>query len=82
MGASRDRRSGHRRDPWAWPETLTAVTGALPAVVLVTGSVQGWPGITPAPGAALPALPLAAVAAVLVAATPAWLTPRPREEDR
>jgi energy-coupling factor transport system permease protein len=82
VGASRDRRSGHRRDRWQWPETLTAVAGAVPAVVLVVASVQGWEGVVATPEPGLPPLPLAIVAAVLLAAVPAWLTPRPREEDR
>ena len=82
VGASRERRSGHRRDRWQWPETVTAAAGAVPAIVLVVAAAQGWPGIVPAPGDGLPALPLPVVAAVLLAAVPAWLTPRPREEDR
>jgi energy-coupling factor transport system permease protein len=82
VGASRERRSGHRRDRWQWPETVATAAGAVPAVVLVVAAAQGWPGIVPAPGDGLPALPLPVVAAVLLAAVPAWLTPRPREEDR
>jgi energy-coupling factor transport system permease protein len=82
VGASRQRRSGHRRDRWQWPETLTAASGAVPAVVLVVAAVQGWEGIVPPPEPGLPPLPLPVVAAVLLAAVPAWLTPRPREEDR
>jgi energy-coupling factor transport system permease protein len=79
VGASRDGRSGHRRDPWAWAETVTVVAGAVPAVVLVVASVQGWAGVVPSQRAELPALPLLAVVAVVVAAVPAWVTPRPRE---
>ncbi|NUR82382.1 MAG: energy-coupling factor transporter transmembrane protein EcfT [Dermatophilaceae bacterium] len=79
VGASRDTRSGHRRDRWAWTETVTAAAGAVPATVLVVASVQGWDGVVPSQRAELPALPLLAVVAVLVAAIPAWVTPRPRE---
>jgi energy-coupling factor transport system permease protein len=50
--------------------------------VLVVAAAQNWPGVVPEPGDGLPALPLAVVGAVLLAAVPAWLTPRPREEDR
>ena len=82
VGASRDRRSAHRRDRWGWPESLTAAAGALPAAVVVAGSVQAWDGMTPAQTATLPAVPLLAVVAVLVAVAPAWLTPRPRDEHR
>ena len=79
VGASRDGRSGHRRDRWAWTETVTVLAGAVPATVLVVASVQGWDGIVPSQQAQLPALPLLAVVAVVVATVPAWATPRPRE---
>ena len=78
IGASRDHRSGHRRDPWTWTETLTVVCGAVPGAVLVVASAQGWTGVVPLPRAAPPPLPLLTVLAVLVAALPAWFTPRPR----
>ena len=78
IGASRDGRSGHRRDPWTWTETLTVVCGAVPAGVLVVASALGWTGIVPLPRAGPPALPVLTVLAVLVAALPAWFTPRPR----
>ncbi len=81
VGASRDSRSGHRRERWTWTETLTVLTGALAAAVLVVGSVRGWEGIVPAQRAELPAVPLPAVLALLVAATPAFFTPRPRWAD-
>jgi len=79
VGASRDARSGHRRDRWAWTETVTVLAGAVPAAVLVTASLQGWDGVVPAQTAELPTVPLLAVVSVLVAAVPAWVTPRPRE---
>jgi energy-coupling factor transport system permease protein len=79
VGASRDARSGHRRDRWGWTETLTVVCGAAPAAVLVTAAARGWEGVVPSQQAHLPAVPLAGVLALLVAALPAWLTPQPRE---
>lgn len=79
VGASRDRRSGHRRDRWAWTESMTVVAGAAPGAVLVVASVLGWDGVVPSQQAQLPEVPLLAVVAVLVAAAPAWFTPRPRE---
>lgn len=81
VGASRDSRSGHRREQWAWTETLTVLSGILAAAVLVVGSVRGWEGIVPTQRAELPAVPLVAVIAILVAATPAFFTPRPRQVD-
>ena len=47
VGASRDMRSGHRRDRWSWTETATVVAGAVPAAVLVVASVRLWDGIVP-----------------------------------
>jgi len=79
VGASRDPRSGHRRDRWSWTESMTVVAGSVPGAVLVVASVLGWDGLVPSQRAALPAVPLLAVVAVLVAAAPAWFTPRPRE---
>jgi energy-coupling factor transport system permease protein len=79
VGASRDHRSGHRRERWTWTETVTVLVGAVPAAVLVVASAQGWDGVVPSQQAQLPAVPLLAVLAVLVAATPAFFTPRPRE---
>ena len=58
---------------------MTVVAGAVPSAVLVVGSVQGWEGIVPSQQGELPAVPLIAVLALLVAALPAWLSPRPRE---
>ncbi|MDN5789789.1 MAG: energy-coupling factor transporter transmembrane protein EcfT [Micrococcales bacterium] len=78
VGASRDRRSGYRRDPWTWTESLTVLVGALAGAVMVTGSAAGWNGLTPSQEAQLPAVPLPAVLALLLAATPAVFTPRPR----
>lgn len=79
VGASRDPRSGHRRDRWTWTETVTVVAGAVPAAVLVLASARGWVGVSPSQRAELPVVPLVAVLAIAVAALPAWVTPRPRE---
>jgi energy-coupling factor transport system permease protein len=78
VGASRDTRSRHRRDEWALSETLTVACGAVAAGALVVGSVAGWEGVVPPQSPALPAVPLPAVLALVVAAAPAVLTPRPR----
>ncbi|WP_347350065.1 energy-coupling factor transporter transmembrane component T [Intrasporangium sp.] len=80
VGASREERTGHRRDPWQWPETATVGAGAVPAAALVVGSVQGWEGIVAPSSATLPPLPLAAVLALVVAASPGFFTPRPRPQ--
>jgi energy-coupling factor transport system permease protein len=80
VGARREERTGYRRDRWTWTETGTVLAGTVPAAVLVLGSTQGWPGIVPEQTASLPAVPIAAALAVLVAATPALFTPRPRAQ--
>lgn len=78
IGASRDRRSHYRRDPWRAPEWLVVATGLVPAAVMVVGSVQGWAGITPPQvPATLPMVPLTLVAVLLVGALPALLAPVP-----
>lgn len=78
VGASRDGRSGHRRDRWTWTESLTVACGAVAGGVLIAGAAGAWAGIVPTQRAEPPAVPLLAVLAVLVAALPAWFTPRPR----
>ncbi|MDC5699084.1 energy-coupling factor transporter transmembrane protein EcfT [Intrasporangium calvum] len=78
VGASRDGRSGHRRDRWTWTESMTVACGALAGGVLIVAAAGGWPGVVPSQRAELPPVPLLAVLAVLAAALPAWFTPRPR----
>jgi energy-coupling factor transport system permease protein len=80
VGASREERTGHRRDPWSWTETATVAAGAVPGAALLLGGIEGWDGIVPAQSASLPHLPLAAVLAIVVAAAPAFFTPPPRAE--
>lgn len=65
-------RSRYRPDPWQAPEMLTALTGVLAAAsVLLTAD----PGITLP--LTWPTLPLLPALAILLAATPAVLTPPP-----
>jgi energy-coupling factor transport system permease protein len=59
--------------------TGSVLAGTVPAACLVVASVRGWEGVVPSQRAELPEVPLLAVLALLVAATPAWFTPRPRE---
>lgn len=80
VGAAKEERTGHRRDPWDWTETLTVAAGATTALVFVLGSLRGWPGLVPEQTASLPPVPLAGLVAVLVSATPAFFTHRPRQE--
>jgi energy-coupling factor transport system permease protein len=78
VGASKDGRSGHRRDRWEWTETLTVLCGAVAGGTLVVAAAADWPGVIPAQRAELPPVPILVVLALLVAALPAWFTPRPR----
>ncbi|TVR29974.1 MAG: energy-coupling factor transporter transmembrane protein EcfT [Nitriliruptor sp.] len=71
-------RSRYRPDPWSVPEWLTTAAGAAAVSgVAVTGLRDAAalnPDLLPLMG--LP-LPVAAALGILVAAVPAWVTPRP-----
>jgi energy-coupling factor transport system permease protein len=82
VGASRDGRTGHRRDTWAWSETMTVACGALAAGAVVIASIGSWAGVVPTQRAELPQVPLVAVLAILVAALPAFFTPQPVRRAR
>ncbi|MFN8127307.1 MAG: energy-coupling factor transporter transmembrane component T [Candidatus Nanopelagicales bacterium] len=65
-------RTRYRPDRWGWPETVTAGSGILAAVtVLAAGPDSITLPLT------WPTLPLAATSAILLAATPAAVTPPP-----
>lgn len=88
LGGQANARSTYRPDPWRWPEWLTVASGfaAAVAVQLVARGDSASLGMPLAPLAA-PALPLVAVAGLLVAGLPAFLTPAPpapatRGQDR
>lgn len=72
MAGQRVPRTRYRPDPWGWPETVTAASGMAAGLAVLATSTKSitlplsWP-----------ALPLAATAALLLAALPAWLTPPP-----
>ncbi|MEZ5185813.1 MAG: energy-coupling factor transporter transmembrane component T [Candidatus Nanopelagicales bacterium] len=65
-------RTRYRPDPWRWPETLTAGSGVLAAIAVMTVSSN-----TITLPLTWPALPAGVVAAILLAALPAGLTPPP-----
>jgi energy-coupling factor transport system permease protein len=68
----RSRRTRYRPDPWGLPETFTAASGILVAVV-ITATTDATIQIP----LTWPALPPAALAALLIAALPAAVTPPP-----
>lgn len=78
VGVRRDDRSHYRRDRWRWSESLVALSGVVPAVVLSYAATRGWEGIVPQQvPAALPPVPPLLVLACLVGALAAVLAPVP-----
>jgi energy-coupling factor transport system permease protein len=75
LGGRRTRRTRYRPDPWALPEWLVAASGlgALAGLV-ATGVLNPGSLVLPDP-LAIPEVPLLAVLAVLLAATPAVVAP-------
>ncbi len=76
VGAGHDRRTRYRPDPWLAAEWLVVGVGLTTAAGLITGQLQGWPGLSPENGpVGVPALPLPAVVAILLAGAAGALTP-------
>lgn len=78
LGGAANARSTYRPDPWHWPEWLTVASGAAAAVAVqvVMRSDAAALGM-PVDPLEVPALPLVAVAGLLLAGLPAFLTPDP-----
>jgi energy-coupling factor transport system permease protein len=71
-------RSSYRPDPWAAPEWLSATTGVVAAgAALVAVRLDPASMAQPLQPLAWPVVPYVAVAGLLVAALPAFLTPQP-----
>jgi len=69
-------RTRYRPDPWAGPEWLVAGAGVVVAGVFAAAAWSGIPGMTTSVDPpAWPTLPLAALVALLVSATPALTAP-------
>ncbi len=78
LGGRHVPRSTYRPDPWRGAEWLTVACGVIAAAALVvTARTQPDALAMPLTPLAVPALPLLAVAGLLVAAAPAYLTPEP-----
>jgi energy-coupling factor transport system permease protein len=78
LGGRRVRRSCYRPDPWRWPEWAVAISGIVPAVVLVFGI--GFPAASLNPSTdppTWPTLPLVPAVAILVASLAAVAAPPP-----
>jgi energy-coupling factor transport system permease protein len=78
LGGRHVPRTSYRPDPWRGAEWLTLGCGVVAAAVLVALSRTDPESLAmPLTPLAVPALPLAAVAALLVGALPSHLTPEP-----
>ena len=70
-------RTNYRPDPWRLPEWAVSAAGVTVAMVFAASDWLGVPGLhTSVDPAAWPTIPLAALAGILVATTPAWTAPR------
>ncbi|MEO6789604.1 MAG: energy-coupling factor transporter transmembrane component T [Ornithinibacter sp.] len=78
LGGRHVPRSTYRPDPWRGAEWLTVACGVCAAAALVITARTSPDALTiPLAPLAVPALPLVAVAGLLLAALPAYLTPEP-----
>lgn len=69
-------RTSYRPDPWAAPEWAVAMSGLLAGLVAVTAAWLGVTGLaTTVDPPTWPQLPLVVTAAILLAATPAYIAP-------
>jgi energy-coupling factor transport system permease protein len=78
VGARRERRSRYRPDPWAFPEWVVAISGAIAGGFVLVAAQRGMPGITLQTSPAVwPTLPWLPVVGILLGLVPAWLSPMP-----
>jgi energy-coupling factor transport system permease protein len=76
-------RTVYRPDPWRAPEWLVLLAGVLAVLAFLAADWLGIPGMdAPIDPPGWPALPLLAVAGVLVAATPAVTAPQVPDQFR
>ena len=78
VGGRAVRRTVYRRDPWGLPEWVVSGSGVLATVAVLAQATVAPAGLAqPLSPLAPPALPLLAVAGLLVAGLPAFLAPSP-----
>lgn len=71
-------RTVYRADPWRSAEWLTVVCGVIPAVALGVVAATNPGALLPVTSPLVwPELPVVPLVAILIAAGPAWATPRP-----
>lgn len=74
----RSTRSRYRPDPWSWPEWATSASGlAAAGAVIAAGALDPSAITTPVTPPQWPTLSALAALGILVAALPAFITPRP-----
>lgn len=77
LGGRANHRSRYRPDPWALPEWIVALGGSTAVLGSIVSAHLGTtldPSVYPLE---FPAVPVAAVIGVLIAALPAWIAPLP-----
>ena len=78
VGARRERRSRYRPDPWAAPEWVVALSGAIAGGVMLVAAQRAVAGITPQTSPAVwPTLPWLPTVGILLGLVPAWVSPLP-----
>jgi energy-coupling factor transport system permease protein len=78
VGARRERRSRYRPDPWAAPEWVVALSGAIAGGLMLVAAQRAVPGITPQTSPAVwPPLAWLPTVGILLGLVPAWLSPLP-----
>jgi energy-coupling factor transport system permease protein len=83
LGGREVRVTSYRSDPWRLPETLTVLSGVAAAVaVAISRNVDPDSLVMPLQPLAAPALPVLAAVGILLAALPAYVTPRTPSSHR
>jgi len=78
-GGRRTARTRYRPDRWGWREWVVTISGAVALVAVAAAEADGVQGIQVAfTPLSVPALPLVAVAGILVGLVPAVAAPAPR----
>lgn len=78
LGGRRAVRTRYRPDRWAFPEVLTATSGVVAGLSAIADGLRDEAAMLPATDPlVVPGVPLLAVAGVLIALLPAWVTPAP-----
>jgi energy-coupling factor transport system permease protein len=76
LAGRRSVRTRYRPDPWSWPEWGVTACALATAITLLALSMSGVPGlIAPVDPLSWPAVPLLAVAGILVSVLPAFIAP-------